>query len=110
MFKRFFTAFLAVVVIAGWFGSLTKAEPTKKEANAARPALTDEQKKWVSDGEGKLTEDDVIAKLGLPDFVENPIDPDSTVNPVADIRMVWQDVSLIEVVFKDGTAKQISGR
>ena len=110
MFKCFVSTFLTGVVIAGWLVSLATAEPTKKPADAARPALTDELKTWVSDGQGKLTEDAVIAKLGLPDFVENPIDPDSKFNPVADITMVWQDVSLIEVVFKDGKAKQISAR
>jgi hypothetical protein len=110
MFKRFFPTFLAPFVIAGWFMSLATAEPTKKAPADVRPALTEELNKWVSDGDGKLTEDDVTAKLGLPDLVENPIDPDSKINPVADITMVWQDISLIEVTFKDGKAKQISGR
>lgn len=110
MFKRFFPTFLAVNVVAGWYLSFATAQPTQKQAIAARPALSAELQKWVNDSQGKLTEDEVIAKLGIPDFVTNPIDPDSNTNPVADIAMVWQDVSLIEAVFKDGKAKQITGR
>jgi hypothetical protein len=110
MFQCHFPTFLAVVVAAGWCASRAEAEPPKKKTDAVRSALAEETEKWVGDGRGKLTEDDVIAKLGLPDFVENPIDPDSASNPDADILMVWQDVSRIEVVFKGDKAKQISAQ
>jgi hypothetical protein len=102
--------FVLATCFAAWCLSLANAQPAKKASGVARAALTAELQKWVNDSQGKLTEADVIAKLGDPDFVENPIDPDSSVNPVADIAMVWQDISRIEVVFKDGKAKHITGR
>jgi hypothetical protein len=84
---------------------------TKQDGKSAkRAAVTEEISKWVSDGDGKLTEAEVLAKLGNPDLIENPIDPDSRTNPIADIAMTWEDVCRIQIDFKGGKAKRISAR
>lgn len=98
------------LVLTGSVLSFAPLQSAKPVADGSRPALTAELQQWVSEGRNKLTEDEVIARLGPPDVVENPIDPDSNRNPIADIAMTWQDLSIIEIVFKDDRAKQISGR
>ena len=107
MFKSKVSLLIAVLVVSVVVLSHGRAQPAKK---AEREAITAELHRWMSDGQGKLGEEEVIAKLGLADLVENPIDPDSNRNPIADIAMRWQDLSLIEASFKGGKAKQITGR
>ena len=105
------TTLVAIIVAALIGPSIHVQAGTKQDGKSAkRAALTDEIAKWVSDGEGKLTEADVLAKLGNPDLIENPIDPDSRTNPIADIAMTWEDVCRIQIDFKGGKAKRISAR
>jgi hypothetical protein len=81
------------------------ADP-KTEAPKPRPGLRSEHIEWITEGKGKLTEAEVLSKLGSPDeicLVEQP-------RVIPDGKKTWLDVNRIEVDFVDGKASRIAGR
>jgi hypothetical protein len=73
-----------------------------------RPPLTKETRQWLEQGRGKLTERAVYRKMGLPDFVFNPGDPD-TGEGSDEVGMIWREQARIEVDFKDDNAWKLKG-
>jgi len=98
---------LAVSLVAPVVLALSvQGQEPKTVAPPPRPGLRKEHIDWLVEGRGKLTEADVLAKLGLPDEIclaEPPF-------IIPDVKKIWQDINRIEIDFKDGKVTRIAGR
>jgi hypothetical protein len=98
---------LAVSLVAPVVLALSvQGQEPKPVAPSPRPGLRQEHFDWIEKGRGKLTEADVLAKLGPPDEIclaEPPF-------IIPDVKKTWQDINRIEIDFKDGKATRIVGR
>jgi hypothetical protein len=87
-------------------GALRSRARTRNGCAASAPRPSKEHNDWLVEGRGKLTEADVLAKLGHPDEIclaEPPF-------VIPDVKKIWQDINRIEIDFKDGKVTRIAGR
>jgi hypothetical protein len=97
---------LAVVVVGavplGLLDSTRAGDkPTPVKQRAAALAKADAE--WVEKGDGKLTEADLVARLGPADELKSPG------GAVADYAMVWRDRTMIRVKFEKDKVVEYSG-
>ena len=107
---------IAVVLVAFltrsfWQSDTSVAWGQDKQAQP-KPQRLEEWNRWVGAGSGKLTQAEVITKLGPPQAFALPDSEDypRKLDTKADLMMVWREETFIEVELKEGRAIRVEGR
>jgi hypothetical protein len=108
----FFLVLLMMLLSLSAFASVLsdgpRGEPSGKAARAKSVSvpgkLTAANFAKVNNGRGKLTEEDVVAILGLAHRFAKQSDID------VDLEMIWEEKARIRIKFKDGKASDFEGQ
>jgi hypothetical protein len=96
---------------ATWAPAATAEEERRSGSRPGmRPALSKELRLWLEEGRNRLSEAEVFRKMGVPDFIFNPADPDVPGEAVDELGMIWRDQARIDIDIKAGKVWMLRGQ